>query len=268
MRPHPTTTSLPPHQFDRLVQKAAQRDATSQADNPFRRPPTIPIETAILITVLATRHNLVQAVLAAIFATSQPTISRVLAWGRRAIPDLLEPAMVTLDDVPTTEQVLADGALVVTGNRAGHDHLYSGKRHQSGVGIQVLADRWGRLLDVVGPVPGATHDARAWFDLGLHERLADRIVLADLGYLGCSDPSTGCMVRTPVRKPRGKKLSRVQRVSNYAHNSARAAVERAIAQLKKWRVLGTGYRGPLSRIKDVIRTAVALEKLRTHPWPL
>jgi hypothetical protein len=268
LRPHPTTTGLPPHQFTNLVQRAQQHDTANHVPIAFRRPPSIPVETAVLITVFATRHNLVQAVLAAIFTVSQPTISRVLAWGRRALPDLLEPAMVTIDDVPTHERVLADGTLVVTGNRVGHERLYSGKRHAAGVGVQVVCDRWGRLIDVAGPVPGATHDARAWFDLGLHERLADRNVLADLGYLGCSEEATGCTVTTPVRKPKGKELSWAQQISNYAHNSARSPVERAIAQLKKWRVLATGYRGPLSRIRDAIRTAVALEKLRTHPWPL
>jgi hypothetical protein len=91
LRPHPTTTGLPPHQFTSLVQRAAQRDTTNQFATPFRRPPSIPVETAVYITVFATRHNLVQAVLAAIFTVSQPTISRVLAWGRRALPDLLEP---------------------------------------------------------------------------------------------------------------------------------------------------------------------------------
>jgi hypothetical protein len=268
LRPHPTTTGLPPHQFDNLVQRVRQHDTANQFDNPFPRPPSVCVETAVLMTVLATRHNLVQTVLAAIFAVSQPTVSRVLAWGRRVLPTLIEPAVVTIDDVGPHEQVVADGTLTPTGNRAGHDGLYSGKRHAAGVGLQVVSDRWGRLIDVAGPVPGATHDARAWFDLGLHERLADRVVLTDLGYLGCSDDATGCTVTTPIRKPRGEDLSWGQRISNHAHNSARAPVERAIAQLKKWRVLSTGYRGPLSRIRDAIRTAVALEKLRTHPWPL
>ena len=176
--------------------------------------------------------------------------------------------MVTLADVPADERVIVDGTLVATGNRAGHDGLYSGKRHAAGVGIQVVCDTRGNLVEVAGPVPGATHDARAWFALGLHERLADRLVLGDLGYLGSSDDSTGCVVRTPVRKPPGGELSWGQRVSNYVHNAIRAVVERAIAQLKKWRVLSAGYRGPLSRVGEVIRTVVALEKLRTHPWPL
>ncbi len=43
-----------------------------------------------------------------------------------------------------------------------------------------------------------------------------------------------------------------------------AAVERTIALLKQWKVLGTGYRGPLARFPRVIQTVVALEKFRIY----
>jgi len=41
-------------------------------------------------------------------------------------------------------------------------------------------------------------------------------------------------------------------------------VERAITLLKQWKVLGTGYRGPLSALPAVVRTVVALEKFRIY----
>jgi len=41
-------------------------------------------------------------------------------------------------------------------------------------------------------------------------------------------------------------------------------VERAIALLRQWKVLGTGYRGPLSALPAVVRTVVALEKFRVY----
>lgn len=268
MRAQSTTTGLPDTQFTALVARACAYDAQRTPDAHPRRPPSVPVEVAVHIVLLATRQNLVQALLGAIFGLSQPTVSRVLAWGCEMVLEVVEPEMVTLDDVGAAERVLVDGALVPTGDRAGHDGLYSGKRHTSGVGVQVVGDRWGRLLEVVGPVSGSVHDARAWFDLGLHERLAGRLVLTDCGYLGCGDASVGCVVWTPTRKPPNQELSWAQKVANYAHNSVRAAVERVIAHLKQWKVLSGGYRGPLSRVGNVIRAVVALEKLRTHPWPL
>lgn len=70
------------------------------------------------------------------------------------------------------------------------------------------------------------------------EELAPGPVAADLGNLGCG-------LSTPARKPPGGELSALERVANRAHNQARAAVERTIALLKQWKVLSTGYRGPL-----------------------
>jgi len=65
-------------------------------------------------------------------------------------------------------------------------------------------------------------------------------VLADLGFVGCG-------VSTPVRKPPGGQLCELEKVTNRAHASVRAVVERTIALLKQWKVLGMGYRGPLAR---------------------
>ncbi len=268
MRPHSTTIGISAETFAQLVEKIVAYEREHRRQQVFRRPPTVPVRTAVLIALLATRQNPVQTFLAAIFGVSQSTISRVLAWGRRLMPELLEPVLVTVDDVPAGETLLADGTLVSTGNRAAHKDLYSGKHHRSGVNLQVVADRWGRLVDVAGPLPGSTHDARAWRELALPEQLTGRTVLADRDYVGCSDDDHACTVRTPTKKPPGRELSWTQQVSNYAHNAARSQVERTIAQLKKWKVLATGYRGPLERLSWTVRTAVALEKLRTHPWPL
>jgi hypothetical protein len=125
----------------------------------------------------------------------------------------------------------------------------------------VICDRWGRLVEVSDPTPGAMHDARSFLECGLERLLADWPVLADLGFLGCG-------VSTPVRKPPGGKLCELERANNRAHASARAPVERAIALFKQWRVVGSGYRGPLARFPKVIRTVTALEKFRIYENPL
>jgi hypothetical protein len=61
--------------------------------------------------------------------------------------------------------------------------------------------------------------------------LADRVVLADLGVVGCG-------VSTPVRKPPGGELWEMEKANNRAHASARAPVERTIALFKQWKVRG------------------------------
>jgi DDE superfamily endonuclease len=155
-----------------------------------------------------------------------------------------------------------DGTLLPTGQRTGQQGQgpYSGKRHKAGMNVQVISDGWGRLVDVSDPTPGSMHDARSFAVTGLAEVLADRVVLADLGFVGCG-------VSTPVRKPPGGELWEMEKANNRAHASARAPVERTIALFKQWKVLGTGYRGPLARFPKVIQTVVALEKFRIYENP-
>ncbi|WP_370251726.1 hypothetical protein [Streptomyces sp. V4I8] len=45
---------------------------------------------------------------------------------------------------------------------------------------------------------------------------------------------------------------------NQSIGKLRAAVERAIAHLKDWKVLATRYRGPLTRFPLVAKTVTAL----------
>jgi hypothetical protein len=161
------------------------------------------------------------------------------------------------------ERLLLDGTLLPTGNRAGQQGqgLYSGKRHRAGMNTLVVADQWGRLVEVSDPTPGAMHDARSFTETGLDRLLADRGVLGDLGFLGCG-------VTTPLRKPPGGALRVFEQINNRAHSQARAPVERTIALLKQWRVLSGGYRGPLARFPVTLRTVVALEKFRIYENPL
>jgi hypothetical protein len=150
------------------------------------------------MTLVWLRHNLSQALLGAFHGISQPTISRSIARLRGLVEQVATQGMPGLAETAPTERLLLDGSLLPTGNRAGQQGqgLYSGKRHKAGMKVQVIGDRWGRLLAVSDPTPGSMHDARSFATTGLAAVLADRAVLADLGVLGCG-------VATPVRKPRG-----------------------------------------------------------------
>jgi hypothetical protein len=63
-------------------------------------------------------------------------------------------------------------------------------------------------------------------------------------------------------------LTDVQRARNQAINSARAAVERAIAHLVNWKVLDTGRRGRLTNFPEILRTVTGLEIYRTWGQPV
>jgi DDE superfamily endonuclease/Helix-turn-helix of DDE superfamily endonuclease len=217
---------------------------------------------AVVLTLFLMRRNESQAVAAELFGCSQSTVSRAV---RRLRPLLRQ---VTADFAGQVRRqakrsaVLVDGFLALTGNRTGIPELYSGKRHTSGLNIQAVSDLAGRLVDTGLPVPGARHDSKALTESGIADRWANHLkpggpgMLADLGYLGTA-------AITGTRKPRGAELGDVRRACNQTINSARAAVERAIAHLVNWKVLDTGWRGRLTDFPELLRTVTGLEIYRT-----
>ncbi|MGW6413229.1 transposase family protein [Streptomyces vinaceus] len=75
--------------------------------------------------------------------------------------------------------------------------------------------------------------------------------MRNAGYVGSS-------LLTPRRKPPGQERSTGDKEANLSVNTLRAAVERAIAHLKNWKILATRYRGPLTRFALVAKAVTAL----------
>jgi hypothetical protein len=80
------------------------------------------------------------------------------------------------------------------------------------------------------PVHGARHDAHAYAASGLAATLTDIHTLADFGYVGFDGI-------VPTKKPAGIDLNTDQTEFNTQLSAIRAAVERAAAHLKTWRML-------------------------------
>jgi hypothetical protein len=210
---------------------------------------------AVLITLLYVRQNLSQAAVGDLFGISQATVSRVY----RGVLPLIEQALcLHIPDVKEAIRgrlVLVDGTDVPTGNRAGHEDNYSGKRRRAGLNIQVMADTDGGLLGISAPVSGSMHDRKAFAQCGWEDLLAQVSIIADPAYQGTS-------AITPRKKPKGGELSVGDKANNKVISSIRSAIERCIAHVKNWKILATGYRGRLRELPNVIRIITALEFYR------
>ncbi|WP_261571362.1 transposase [Frankia gtarii] len=223
--------------------------------HPTGRPPLMSLTEQVEMVLLLLRRNLPQTVIADLYQVSQPTVSRVY---RRLMPlfdkvlCLHEPAFV---DVLANRETLIDGTDVPTGNRAGKKENYSGKRHRQGLNIQVAADLDGTLLAVSDPVPGARHDRKAISECGWEPLLDTTVWTADPGYQGTT-------ATTPTKKPKNDELTDYQKTVNKTISGRRSAVERAIAHLKNWKILATGYRGLLAELPNIIRIVARLEFYR------
>ncbi|MFE5548807.1 transposase family protein, partial [Streptomyces sp. NPDC056534] len=117
--------------------------------------------------------------------------------------------------------------------------------------LQVAATLAGDLLAVSAPVPGSRHDMHAWRQSSFSGIFAGREGLGDLGCVGSG-------LITPRRKPPGQKRSAGDKAANRSVNTLRAAVERAIAHLKDWKIFATRYRGPFTRFPAVVKAVTAL----------
>jgi len=211
------------------------------------------------------RHNIADDVVGEVFGCSQATITRyhqifgpILRW-------VLRPETDARVAQARREGALVDGFIAPVGQRDGLADLYSGKKHVSGQNNQVVSDLDGQVADVGDPVPGARHDAAAFWCSGIATRWAGHYapggpgMTGDKGYIGCG-------IITPERKPPGGELADYRKAYNRSVNQIRAAVERAIAHIKNWKILKTGYRRIMRDFPDTLRTITMLEIYRA--WTL
>ncbi|WP_067480986.1 transposase family protein [Nocardia amamiensis] len=226
------------------------------------RPFALGLFKSVVLVVMLLRRNITQEFAAGIFGVSQPTVSR--RW------DLLRPVIgVALAEfVPDPARVigagtaLVDGTICPTWNWHAHPGLFSGKAGMPGINVQIAADLEGKLVAVgTVPVPGARHDAFAFAASGLASTLTDLHTIADLGYLGVDG-----IDQTPIRKPRGRTLRSIDAAFNTQIASIRAAVERAVACLKTWRMLseeGGRFRAPIEKFASMLEAVVGLHFFST-----
>jgi hypothetical protein len=159
---------------------------------------------------------------------------------------------------------LVDGTIAPTWDWKAIPDLYSGKAGYPGMNLQVAADLRG-FVAAIGPEPvhGARHDAHAFAASGLKDQLDGMPAAADTGYLG-----TDGIEIVPFRKPAARKLHPGHAAFNKELSAICAAVERAVASVKTWRMLseeGGRYRPPISKYGEML-TAVRGLYFFSHHW--
>ena len=202
------------------------------------------------------RQNIIEDVWADIFDVTQPTISRYITL----LTPLVEQA--TEEDRPTAEEAaeatrdaiaLVDGALWPCWSWADEDELWSGKYKTTGHGSLIVANLQGRVTFVSEPLTGNRHDMAKLKGSNV-EQILNKAggVFGDKGFIGTD------YITTPIRKPECRKLLQWELEWNRQVSSFRAPVERAIANLKTWRILFTDYRRPLKTFTSSFRAAIGL----------
>lgn len=255
-------TGLEREQVDALVAAVAQRLPLWSKGRPFAPG----LYRSVLIVLVMMRQNPVQRFVAAIFDTSQSTVSRRWTGLRDPVREVLAELVPEPAAIAGSSTVVIDGTLAPTSQWQHREDLYSGKHKRCGFNLQVACLLDGTLVGVGRAIYGSHHDVYAWHECGLETALADTVehdrLLADLGYIGVRGVIHG------HRRPIGGTLTDQQRHINREIAHIRVIVERVIAHLKHWKILGHPYRGPLDDYRATAECAIALEFYRLSGNPL
>lgn len=250
-------TGLSPGQMTELTLRVARR-LNRPLTRPGGRPSALGLYDSVALVVYLIRKNPTQEEAAAVFDVSQSTVSR--RW------DLLRPLIgkALADEVPPPQRIggafgtyLVDGTICPTWDWRSVPDLYSAKAGYPGMNVQIAANLDGRIAAIgPAPVPGARHDAHAYAASGLAELLKDLHTMADLGYVGVDGIDL-----IPIRRLPGRDLLEHQAVFNKGHSAIRAAVERAVAHFKCWRMFseeGGRFRAPIEKFAETLTTTIGL----------
>jgi hypothetical protein len=220
------------------------------------RPRELTLREALVVTCGYLRQNIIEDVWADIFDVDQSTISRYITF----LTPMVEEA--TAADRPTPEDAaeatrdaiaLVDGTLWPCWSWDGESKLWSGKYKTTGHGSLIVTNIQGRITFVSEPVTGNQHDM-AKLARSDAEKILKKAggVFGDKGFIGTD------YITTPIRKPECRELLQWEHEWNRQVSSYRAPVERAVANLKAWRILFTDYRRPLNTFASSFRAAIGL----------
>jgi len=220
------------------------------------RPKELTLREAIVVTCGYMRQNIIEEVWAEIFDVDQSTISRYITFLTPLIdrttaefrPSAEEAAEATRDAI-----ALVDGTLWPCWSWAGERELWAGKYKTTGHGSLIVTNLAGRVTFVSDPVSGKQHDMAKLegSECEMILKLAGDAI-GDKGFIGTD------YIITPIRKPKHRDLHKSEHDYNNQISSLRAPVERAVANLKTWRILFTDYRRPLKTFLSSFRAAIGL----------
>lgn len=218
------------------------------------------VRQQVEVTLVLLHHSISQALAADMYGVSQPTVSRVF---RRMVPLTIQVLAMSgtslAQAVASGTMLLIGGTPIPTGNRPASGRQVekanlSGKHHAQCLNVQVAATTDGTLAAVSDPVAGSRHDSVAPELRGWTQALNDGPAHWVAGTANTSYGALTPIKMTPHRRhlPREKRLNR-------AIASILAPVEHAIAALKKWKILSTGYRHRLTELPHIITLVTKLE---------
>ena len=124
---------------------------------------------------------------------------------------------------------------------------------------QLLVSMESKMIYGIASGKGKTHDFKMFKDSKSH--IPSNIgILGDSGYQGIKDIHANS--RTPIKKPKGKELTKRQKLYNHLLSKKRIVVENIIRRCKIFRITKDVYRGKHKNHGKVWNLVAGLVNLR------
>lgn len=138
---------------------------------------------------------------------------------------------------------------------------YSGKKKRHTVKTQIVVNRKGLVVHKSRHFRGREHDYGVFKKC--HPKIPPDVELeGDSGYQGIQDDFPEIRSSIPVKKPRGRELSRQDRRHNRKLGRSRVVVEHVLARAKKFGIMGEEFRNRLGHYDDMTDIVFGLLNFR------
>jgi hypothetical protein len=244
------TTGLILTQMQELVRRV--KEALREPWNkPTGRPKSLGLYQAVEASCMYIRQNATQESIGDMRDTSQPTISRYIKALTPVVRGVLEEFVPSAEDaieIVEGRVVLVDGTLTPCWSYEEHQELWNKKHKRTGFNAQLISLLDGGAVWISDPLPGKTHDAKAYEDTGA----ADIVKKAGGGFGDKGYQGSGLV--TPKKKPKGGELTMSDKDYNSQIASFRVPVERLVAHFKSWKIFRADYRHSYSTYDSAEKT--------------
>lgn len=211
---------------------------------------------AVEVACMYLRHNATEEFLGDLREISQSTVSRIITELVPVVKTVLEESVPDAKEAVRLVEgrvCLVDGTITPCWSYTEQSDLWSRKRGTTGFHAQLVSLLDGTPVYVSDPLPGKTHDAKAFADTPVAQIVKHSGGgIGDKGYQGCPG------MATPRKTPPGGALSNMDKKCNVELSGLRAPIERVIAHFKSWRIFHTDYRRPYRTYRDAYDAARGL----------
>lgn len=150
--------------------------------------------------------------------------------GQKGLKKIADPETVLIMDVMESP---------IERPKKGQKRFYSGKQKQHTLKTQVIIEMKTMKIMCLRQGKGKIHDFKL-FKKSKVKLSNNSKILADKGYQGIRKIHENSV--TPIKKPKGGKLTREQKIANRELNRVRVAVEHVNRRLKIFKILSDRYR--------------------------